>query len=262
MSDRHPFDGEGLGYSDRLRFWDEYSDQYSGFQQGDIPLRVVDRLLDLGILRPGDRVLEIGSGPGTYSLELAPRVGSLTCMDTSPRMLDRLFASAEERGLTNMERLLQDWNSYVPGKGYDACMATLCPGTGTPESIMRMEGAARHGCAIVSWLENHGDDLNAEIWQRLGRDYGYGMRASTATYDWLRDNGRSPRMEILKARVRADIPIGSIVAKERSAFRSYGLEDRVEGIVMDILGPDLDEGVLHYDVENSMRLVTWTVPDG
>jgi len=257
MSDIHPSQGENKSHQDMIRFWDEYSEAYSCMQQGDIPGRITDRLFDSGVLRPEDCVLEVGSGPGTYSLEMAPRVRILVCMDSSPRMLDRLMSSASARGITNIERFVKDWETYVPSKGYDTCISTLCPGTGSPESIRRMEATARRSCALVSWVRNHGDDLNARIWKELGKDYGYGFRASTAVQDWLADNGRAPEVEFFRTEVKADLHIDDIIRKEKASFEAYGVDADIDGIVRSILSDDLDGDVLHYHAENEMKLIHW-----
>ena len=253
----HPFDGEKLSYEQGLKFWDDYSDQYSGFQQGDIPRRIVRHLLDHGVMTPDDSVLEIGSGPGTYSLEIAPLVDRITCLDTSPRMLERLMKSAGELGLNNVEPRVQDWNEFSSHKEYDTCIATLCPGSGSPESIERMESASRRSCVLVSWLENHGDDLNSQIWNDLGKEYGYGFRKSTIVQDWLRDNGRNPTVEFFETTIVSDIPLEAVVLKERSAFRTYGLETEAEEITRRLLEPQVENGVWHYEATNSMKLIRW-----
>ncbi|TQS78836.1 MAG: hypothetical protein A3Q59_00515 [Methanomethylophilus alvi] len=257
MSDVHPFIGEKLSYEETLEFWDSYSDHYSGMQQGDIPIRIVDRLMNMGILRSGDDVLEIGSGTGTYSLVMSPHVRTLTCMDASPRMMSRLSAEASARGLDNITYVLDDWNSYVPDIKFDACIATLCPGSGSPESISRMEASARRSCILVSWLVNHGDDLSTEIWKRLGKDYGFDLRRSTAVEDRLKDSRRNPHLEFFKTRIEADIPITKLIAEEESVFRAYGVKADIAGIVKDILESELDGDVLHYSAENEMKLICW-----
>ena len=73
-------------------FWEGMSDVYSADDQADAPQRIVDRLFDTGSITGSDCVLEVGAGPGTYSLLLAHRVRILVCMDSSETMLDRLFA--------------------------------------------------------------------------------------------------------------------------------------------------------------------------
>ena len=70
---------------DRIRYWDEYAVGYSSYQQGFMPGRIVDWMLETGYLRSEFSVLEVGCGPGTYSLELAPKVRILTCMDSSEK---------------------------------------------------------------------------------------------------------------------------------------------------------------------------------
>ena len=257
MSDIHPFQGEGLSYEQGLRFWDEYSDRYSGFQQGDIPVRIVERLVELGVLGPTDDVLEIGSGPGTYSLGIAPRVGRLTCLDTSPRMLDRLTALASDAGVHNLVRLDMDWNDVSSEKVYDTCIATLCPGTGSPASIVRMETASRHWCVLVSWVENHGDDLHADVWKRLGKDYGYGARLRSPAMEWLSSNGRAAVEEVFHTVVEADIPVEDLVARELSSFAAMGRTEGVEDAVREVLEPSVDGDVVHYRAQNSMRMVYW-----
>lgn len=257
MSDIHPFEGERMERDATLRFWDDYADVYSSMQQGDIPERVVDILRREGYLGRDSDVLELGSGPGTYSLLVAPCVRSLTCMDTSPRMLDRLMASAGSKGLGNITPLLQDWGTYPSDPGCTTVMASLCPGTGSPDSIRRMESLSSYGCVVVSWLENHGDDLTAQVWQELGKDYGFGFRSSNPTLDWLTENGREPDYDVLETRIVADLSVDDLVEKERSAFRAYGVREDVGPIVRRLLEPEDDGGVIHYDRVNRMKLIRW-----
>ena len=257
MSDIHPSVGEGKSHDDMIKFWEDYSQQYSGEQQGDIPKRIVDRLFEVGVFQGNDCIMEIGSGPGTYSLEIAPRARILVCMDSSPSMLDRLKSESKRRGITNIECFVKDWTEYVPSKGYDACIATLCPGTGSPESIERMEATARRSCALVSWVVNHGDDLDAMIWKELGKDYGYGFRSSTAVQDWLSENGRDSKVEFFKTEIVKDIPISALAEKERAAFAAYGKDIDAEGIIRKVLGSEIDGDILHYRAVNEMKLIYW-----
>jgi len=106
-------------------FWEGMSDVYSADDQADAPQRIVDRLFDTGSITGSDCVLEVGAGPGTYSLLLAHRVRILVCMDSSETMLDRLFANREVLEGCRVERFHQDWATYEPRKGYDFCFASL-----------------------------------------------------------------------------------------------------------------------------------------
>ncbi len=52
--------------------------------------------------------MEYGCGTGLVGLALAPRLGSLTAMDTSKGMLDVLAGKIKEQGLTNVTPLCLD----------------------------------------------------------------------------------------------------------------------------------------------------------
>jgi ubiquinone/menaquinone biosynthesis C-methylase UbiE len=54
------------------------------------------------------RALEYGCGTGLVGLALAPRLGSLTAMDTSTGMLDILAGKIQESGVTNVTPLYLD----------------------------------------------------------------------------------------------------------------------------------------------------------
>jgi SAM-dependent methyltransferase len=60
----------------------------------------------MGRLRPGERVLDLGSGAGTDSLIAAQMVGeegSVTGIDMTPQMLAKARAAAATMGATNVE---------------------------------------------------------------------------------------------------------------------------------------------------------------
>jgi len=79
-------------------------------------------------VRPGQRVLEIGPGPGRVLLPIAERIlpgGEAIGLDLQQRMLDRLTQRARERGLTNVTAILGDATKpHVPAASCDVVL--LC----------------------------------------------------------------------------------------------------------------------------------------
>ena len=74
------------------------------FEQGAQALS--DRMLELGDVRPGHRVLDIGTGIGEPALTAARRVapdGSVVATDFSDAMLEIARQRARELGLDNVE---------------------------------------------------------------------------------------------------------------------------------------------------------------
>ena len=84
----------------------------------DNPLRrpCVHPVLDRVGIRPGERVLELGPGPGLFTVEAARRVGPtgrLIAVDIQPRMIAQVEKRVREAGLTNVETHIADAH-YLP----------------------------------------------------------------------------------------------------------------------------------------------------
>ena len=74
----------------------------------DNPIRqnAIPRLLDRVGIRPGERVLELGPGPGTFTVEAARRAGPggrVVAVDIQPAMIAQVEARVRQAGLTNVE---------------------------------------------------------------------------------------------------------------------------------------------------------------
>ncbi|HIP39604.1 MAG TPA: class I SAM-dependent methyltransferase [Desulfocapsa sulfexigens] len=72
-------------------------------------------------------VLDAGSGPGTLTLPLAPKVRSVTAIDYSKGMLDLLASQAKKQGSNNITTVLgsweDDWKRLNISK-HDICIAS------------------------------------------------------------------------------------------------------------------------------------------
>ena len=74
-------------------------------------------LMDLEI-SPGTRVLDVGAGPGYFSLMLAERVGPagvVYAVDRSAEALAYLERLQQERGITNIQRIVADITTLPTG---------------------------------------------------------------------------------------------------------------------------------------------------
>jgi ubiquinone/menaquinone biosynthesis C-methylase UbiE len=83
-------------------------------------------------LRPGQRVLEIGPGPGRLLIPAAERVlpdGEAVGIDIQPGMINRLKVRAEKAGVTNLSTILGDAaQPHVPEASFDVVF--LCTALG------------------------------------------------------------------------------------------------------------------------------------
>lgn len=114
-------------WNDRVaKVWDCY------FVPAMAPIR--ERLLDLAEVKSGDRVLDVGTGPGGAALAAARRVGEtgrVVGVDTSPKMLKRARENAAKSGLPALEFRLMDSSSLEFTDGsFDAVISCF----GQPET--------------------------------------------------------------------------------------------------------------------------------
>lgn len=106
-------------------------------------------------LKAGDRVLDVGCGPGFTTVELARLVGpdgSVTGLDPSPRFTDHLGRQANAFGLENL-RIQQTAIDELHGDGrYDLVHArwVLCFLDDAAAAIERLAGALAPGGKLVT----------------------------------------------------------------------------------------------------------------
>jgi O-methyltransferase/aklanonic acid methyltransferase len=85
-------------------------------------------VLERAELRPGERVLDVGCGPGTLTVPAGHAVGPqgrVVGVDIAPGMIDALLANAEQAGLQNVEGRVDDIESLTePDCAYDAVIAS------------------------------------------------------------------------------------------------------------------------------------------
>ncbi len=75
---------------------------------GDINQRMVERAVELLDVRPTDRVLDLFSGIGNFSLPLARRTGAVLGIEGEASLVRRAAANAERNGIDNAEFLAVD----------------------------------------------------------------------------------------------------------------------------------------------------------
>ena len=90
---------------------------------------LVDTWMDALRLKPGDRVLEVGAGPGFVSMALADRVGHegvVYAVDKSAEALAYLERLQKERAVSQIQRIVADAAAFEPpGVSVHAALITM-----------------------------------------------------------------------------------------------------------------------------------------
>ena len=85
--------------------------------------REVEHLVAAGFIKAGDRVLDLGCGPGLYSNRLASRGVKVSGIDISERSLNYAIAQSKEKGLYTEFRLINFFDLDYQGE-FDAVIQT------------------------------------------------------------------------------------------------------------------------------------------
>lgn len=106
--------------------WDRWSDWYEMSERDFEPIReaAIERL----DLEPGDRVLDIGCGPGVNFERIREDIGEtgrLVAVDYSPEMVGAARARVDRHGWENVAVRRADATQFDADERFDAAIATL-----------------------------------------------------------------------------------------------------------------------------------------
>jgi SAM-dependent methyltransferase len=182
-------------------YFDEYGErEWTRFEDGRTPgpsLATHIQMLE-GYVRPGDRVLDAGAGPGRFTLELLRLGAQVTALDISPGQLELLRARVPDveamlGDVTDLSRFRDDSFdvtvcfggplSYVVDRAEDA-VAELArvtkPGGHVLVSVMGLGGAVIHFAPIIVELARRDGPARSLEVARTGflpEEEGYGHLA-------------------------------------------------------------------------------------
>ncbi|WP_339102878.1 methyltransferase domain-containing protein [Haloterrigena salinisoli] len=122
-----PADDQYEAHLERSRaVWDRWSDWYGMSERDFEPIR--EAAIDLLELQAGDRVLEIGCGPGVNFERVRRDIGAegeLVAVDYSPEMLENARNRIAAHGWENVELRRADAARTAFDEPFDAALATL-----------------------------------------------------------------------------------------------------------------------------------------
>jgi len=148
-------------------------------------------ILDRLELRPGQRVLELGPGPGRLLIPAAKRVlpeGEAVGIDIQPAMIERLNARARQAGIMNLKAIVGDAAlPQVPAECFDLVFLSMALGE-IPDRAAALAQSFRalKPAGILSITEMFGDPhyQSRSVVERLAAAAGFRFQSIRGGW-WL-----------------------------------------------------------------------------
>jgi SAM-dependent methyltransferase len=151
-------------------FWDFYAAAYARRNRENRALhdRIVDYLASQGAIRNRALVLDVGCGPGTYTLPLIRHCRRIVGLDTSRAMLATLSAEAQKEGLgSKIEIRHRDWSKVPESETYDLVFGALTPAIKDYDSLMKMNRLSRGFCCLISSKGRYYSTVRDGLWHQV-----------------------------------------------------------------------------------------------
>jgi ubiquinone/menaquinone biosynthesis C-methylase UbiE len=107
----------------------------------------------------GFRVLDYGCGPGAYvahTAELVGPTGKIYALDIHPFAIQRVTGIARKKGLANVETILSDCRTGVPGDSVDVVLLyDIFHHLSQPDSVLQEIHRVLKPAGILSFSDHH-----------------------------------------------------------------------------------------------------------
>ncbi len=212
---------------------DDYTRHRAGF-----PDRLFDRLAAFGIGKPGQRVLDLGTGTGSLARGFARRGAEVTGLDIAPEMLAAAAELAAAEGLEVDFREGGAEATGLPDSAFDVVSAGQCwhwfdSAAAAAEARRLLRPAGRIVLCHFDWLPLPGNVVAASealirrhnpAWTQDGRDGFHGFHATalavagfTEIESFSFDRGVTYSHEAWRGRIRASAGVSGSLAPDRVA---------------------------------------------
>lgn len=251
-------------------FWDKRAPSFNDHVRRDASREhrrfLVGHLARKAQLDPAVAVLDIGCGPGSYALEIAPLVGNVEAFDIAPKMIELAQNNAERDGCANAHFQVLDWSSANLDslgwrKKFQLILASRTPAVNDRAALEKMIAASCGYCCMISQVDTRHsvrDHLKKLVdWdahkERISRSF-------YCAFNLLWLMGYYPEVEYMDRAWESDSSLEEAELMYLRYFESMGpltaqQKERLTGALAEIS----HDGRVHENVQSKVAVMFWTV---
>lgn len=208
-------------------FWDDRAEEFSqrSEKRQEKANELAEDMVSRGYLSKNSRILDIGCGPGTYSLAFAKQCQEVVAMDISSKMLEHLKEKATQENLETITPIKGNWDEinlqqYGWHQQFDLVIASMSPAIHDGNTFDKMMEASRGYCYVSAFIERK-DLVGDEIHKRMGKEKAHQTDKIQCIKNILRLKGIHPEIHINQRKWEMRMPV-------EEAFRHYTQKIRIK----------------------------------
>ena len=189
--------------------------------------QVIEGLCTRGILTRESRVLDIGAGPGAWTLPLAEQSRHVTALEPANVMADILKSRLRESGVANVSIKRETWQSAdLDALGwrnaFDLVFAAMTPGVDGPSTLKKMMKASRGYCYLSTFAGPGYQSQYAPLWEIFFKEpLGQTIYDIIYPFNLVYTLGYRPGLTFSRWEGRADLARDEAVRMFTSFFENY-----------------------------------------
>lgn len=161
---------------DTVDHWNRRAENFTENVMGEKGKERVNKIIRWleaqGVELAGAKVLDIGAGPGPFALAFSEKAEKVVALEPAENMVDYLKEEIEERGIKNVEPLLDTWEEVdLESQGlkgeFDLVFASMSPGINNWETIHKALQCTKKYCYISQFAGRRQSNVMEELWQEV-----------------------------------------------------------------------------------------------
>lgn len=254
-------------------FWDLRADEFNDHGKENEGRKrrtqMIDLLASRDMLQEHSEILDIGCGPGRYSIEFAKKSKQVVGIDISPKMIQYAQENAHKEKVDNTIFEVVPWETLNLdecnwNKKYDLVFASMCPGISSSDSLLKMCQASKGGCFLSSFVARK-DELRDEMYRLIyGKDIEnqWGQKIYYAiNILWL--SGYYPEVTYHDIEFEQAWPIEKAVELYSVQLKRMRKKNppipELEKKIADYLGKRANRGIVTEKIQSKIAWIYWKV---
>ncbi|MCS7279077.1 MAG: class I SAM-dependent methyltransferase [Thermodesulfobacteriaceae bacterium] len=213
-------------YKKWIKFWNLMSEFYDEIEK-DLQIlvkEVIEVLKKEGLIFDKSVVLEIGCGPGTFTIPLSYEVEKVVALDPAPKMLDKLRSKIDTLKVSNIELIQERWETTSFDQKFDLVLAAFCPAINNSKNLLKMKEISQGYACLINYakLDNFTIEIRNKLWKLLtGKDFISQGFHIIYPFGVLYAKGFRPQLKVIKTSYVIERKVETLIKQYENYFEIF-----------------------------------------